>query len=113
MTAGLCEPLPVGNPPPPGWHHVSYSIGFASRKSAQSRPSRSKISGEDTLNVFRSQALIAERVNEWPKGLSWDEIDQSKSVYAYLKRITDDGGRGRTRGLRQHCWRHACRCIAF
>lgn len=42
------------------------------------------------LNIFQSHELIAERISERLRGMSWDEIERSKSVHDYLKKIHDD-----------------------
>lgn len=41
-------------------------------------------------NVFQIHELIAERVSERLKGMSWDAIEQSSDVRDYLKKITAD-----------------------
>ena len=41
-------------------------------------------------NVFQTHELIAERVDEHLKGMSWEAIERSSSIRDYLKTITED-----------------------
>ncbi len=41
-------------------------------------------------NVFQTHELIAERVSEHLRAMSWDEIEQSNGIRGYLKQITVD-----------------------
>ncbi len=42
-----------------------------------------------SLNVFETHQLIAEAVNSFIMGLTWNDIERSRSVHNYLRNLQD------------------------
>lgn len=49
-----------------------------------------KIFQQHALNVFETHQLVAERIDERLKGMTWDQIERSSELRSYLKKIEKD-----------------------
>ena len=78
-----------------GWHIYNRTMREAERDVQRS----AEIFYRHALNVFQSHELIADRVNERVRGMSWDEIEQSQSVHDDLRKIIHDFPQAQAIGL--------------